>query len=122
MRGPRFLKPFLPFVGLWLVLTGVWPLLLVVNGVSLATFPSAYRILSVGETLGRLSRLPFILYGFARMGPWYVLPVVAAALTSVAAWRRVPAVRPVLAWIWGCAVAKSAPAARSLARPSPCGP
>ena len=105
VRGPRFLKPFLPFVGLWLVLTGVWPLLLVVNGVSLTTFPSAYRTLSVGETLGRLSRLPFILYGFARMGPWYVLPVVAAALTSVAAWRRVRAVRPVLAWLWGCAVA-----------------
>ncbi len=35
----------------------------------------------------------------------YVLPVVAAALTSVAAWRRVPTVRPVLAWLWGCAVA-----------------
>src|SRR5207237_6311417 len=36
------------------LLTGVWPLLLVVNGVSLTTFPSAYRTLSVGETLGRL--------------------------------------------------------------------
>jgi len=104
-RGPGFLKPFLPFFGLWLVLTAAWPLLLVVKGVSLTTLPGAYRALSVGETLGRLSRLPFILYGFARMGPWYVLPVVAAALTSVAAWRRVPAVRPVLAWLWGCAVA-----------------
>jgi hypothetical protein len=106
VRGPRFLKPFLPFVGLWIGLTAVWPLLLAVNGVSFSTFqPGAYATLSADEALGRLSRLPLIVYLFARMGPWYVLPIVAAALTSVAAWRRVPAVRPVVAWLWGCAVA-----------------
>jgi len=33
------------------------------------------------------------------------LPVVATALTSVVAWRRVAAVRSVVAWLWGCAVA-----------------
>jgi hypothetical protein len=106
VRGPQRLKPFLPFVGLWLALTLLWPLLLLVNGVSFATFhPGAYGILSLGESIRRLSRLPYIAYGFARLGPWYVLPIVAAALTSVAAWRCVPPVRPLLAWLWGCGVA-----------------
>lgn len=108
VRGRRALVTSLPYVGVWLAASLVWPLLLVANGVRPSAFQSgAYGMVSADEVLARLSRIPFILYGFLRMGPWYALPIVAAALAAGAAWRAVATVRPVIAWLWGCAVAHS---------------
>lgn len=90
-------------LALFVGLIAAWPLLTRFNGIDLqAAQGSGFLPLAIGDLPSRLTRLPAIAMGFMRLGPWFALPVAAALVLSVAAWRDAPHLRVFLAWAWGC--------------------